>query len=338
MTNIYKIIKSNTIENGFKRALSTGDFGIKHINSNKVGVAQVLNRLTYIASLSHLRRVSTPIDKSGKLVPPRKLHNTSWGFICPAECFDPETEILMWDGTSKLAKNIVIGDVLINDLGNSTTVRTTCSGFKNMYDIIPEKDNFMKHRVTDNHILTLKIRGHKSIRQSNRKDRNYTHIVEFLNREEIKFQEKYFNSLNEATQFINRFDDDDTIDITIEKYLKLNSRTKDKLVLFKIEGIHWTKKDVEMDPYLLGMWLGDGLSNGSGFSLNYKQDFETLDYWEKWAQENEAVITKDERYKFSIVSKKNKEAFSSGICNRVEESPLKKYLRKYNLLNIVINF
>lgn len=85
LTNIYKIVKSNTIENGFKRALSTGDFGIKNTNSNKVGVAQVLNRLTYIASLSHLRRISTPTDKSGKLVPPRKLHNTSWGFLCPAE-------------------------------------------------------------------------------------------------------------------------------------------------------------------------------------------------------------------------------------------------------------
>ena len=85
LTNIYKIVKSTTIENGFKRALATGDFGIKHTNSNKVGVAQVLNRLTYVASLSHLRRISTPTDKSGKLVPPRKLHNTSWGFLCPAE-------------------------------------------------------------------------------------------------------------------------------------------------------------------------------------------------------------------------------------------------------------
>jgi DNA-directed RNA polymerase II subunit RPB2 len=84
-TNIYKIIKSTTLENGLKRALSTGDFGIKHINSNKVGVAQVLKRLTYLDSLSHLRRVNTPIDKSGKLIPPRKLHSTSWGYICPAE-------------------------------------------------------------------------------------------------------------------------------------------------------------------------------------------------------------------------------------------------------------
>ena len=84
-TNIYKIIKSTTIENGIKRALSTGDFGIKLSNSNKVGVAQVLNRLTYVSSLSHARRIATPTDKSGKLIPPRKLHGTSWGFLCPVE-------------------------------------------------------------------------------------------------------------------------------------------------------------------------------------------------------------------------------------------------------------
>jgi len=85
MTNIYKIIKSTTIENGILRALSTGDFSIKQSNSSKVGVAQVLNRLTYVASLSHLRRVNTPLEKSGELIPPRKLHNTTWGFLCPAE-------------------------------------------------------------------------------------------------------------------------------------------------------------------------------------------------------------------------------------------------------------
>ena len=78
-------MKSTTIENGIKRALATGDFGIKNTNSNKVGVAQVLSRLTYISSLSHLRRINTPIDKSGKLIPPRKLHNTQWGFVCAAE-------------------------------------------------------------------------------------------------------------------------------------------------------------------------------------------------------------------------------------------------------------
>jgi DNA-directed RNA polymerase beta subunit len=106
-TNMYKIIKSTTIENGLKRALSTGDFGIKSMTSNKVGVAQVLNRLTYSSSLSHLRRLNTPIDKSGKLVPPRKLHNTSWGFLCPAET--PE------GGSIGVVKNIsYLGHVTIH--------------------------------------------------------------------------------------------------------------------------------------------------------------------------------------------------------------------------------
>ena len=331
-TNICKIIKSTTIENGLKRALATGDFGIKHTNSNKVGVAQVLNRLTYVSSLSHARRISTPTDKSGKLIPPRKLHNTSWGMVCPAECFDPETMILMWDGTFKRAGDIKIDDILIDDLGNPVGVRSTCEGFKNMYDVIPDKKNFMSHRVTDNHILTLKIRGHKVIRKSNRSDRNYTHFVEYLNRDKMMFQEKCFDSLEAAEEFVNSFNDDDTLDITIEKYLTLNQRTKDKLVVFKTEGIHWTKKDVEMDPYLLGMWLGDGLSDGTGFALNYKTDFETLAYWKKWGQENGAEIVNGRRYSFSVVSKKNKEASNEGLCNRVEEAPLKKYLRKYNLL------
>ena len=85
MTNIYKIVKYSTLDNGIRRALSTGDFAIKHSTTNRVGVAQVLSRLTYIATLSHLRRVNTPMDKGVKLVPPRKLHNTIWGFMCPAE-------------------------------------------------------------------------------------------------------------------------------------------------------------------------------------------------------------------------------------------------------------
>jgi len=85
MTNIYKLVKSTTIENGIVRALATGDFSIKQMNSAKVGVAQVLNRLTYMAGLSHLRRINTPLEKSGELIAPRKLHNTTWGFLCPAE-------------------------------------------------------------------------------------------------------------------------------------------------------------------------------------------------------------------------------------------------------------
>ena len=40
---------------------------------------KVLNRLTFASTLSHLRRVNSPIGRDGKLAKPRQLHNTLWG-------------------------------------------------------------------------------------------------------------------------------------------------------------------------------------------------------------------------------------------------------------------
>jgi len=86
VSNIYKIIKSTIIDVGLKSSLATGNFGSAKIGGpTKIGVAQVLNRLNYVAGISHLRRVSTPIEKTGRLIAPRKLHNTQFGYICPAE-------------------------------------------------------------------------------------------------------------------------------------------------------------------------------------------------------------------------------------------------------------
>jgi DNA-directed RNA polymerase II subunit RPB2 len=54
-------------------------------NATKSGVSQVLNRMSYNATLSHVRRIQTPVEKSGKLLAPRKLHGSSWGYVCPVE-------------------------------------------------------------------------------------------------------------------------------------------------------------------------------------------------------------------------------------------------------------
>jgi DNA-directed RNA polymerase II subunit RPB2 len=91
VNNLYKILKVSTIEGKLKQALATGNFTVQGLgttsisNATKMGVSQVLNRLSYSATLSHLRRIQTPVEKSGKLLAPRKLHGTSWGYVCPVE-------------------------------------------------------------------------------------------------------------------------------------------------------------------------------------------------------------------------------------------------------------
>jgi DNA-directed RNA polymerase II subunit RPB2 len=94
INNLYKILKLSTIEGKLKQALATGNFTVQGLgtsnstslsNATKVGVSQVLARMSYTSTLSHLRRIQTPVEKSGKLLAPRKLHGTSWGFVCPVE-------------------------------------------------------------------------------------------------------------------------------------------------------------------------------------------------------------------------------------------------------------
>eukprot|EP00042_Codosiga_hollandica_P059449 m.916301 g.916301 ORF g.916301 m.916301 type:complete len:1179 (+) comp60162_c0_seq1:57-3593(+) len=79
-------INGKIIEDGVNYSLATGNWGDRSKAAQcRAGVSQVLNRLTFASSLSHLRRLNSPIDRSGKIARPRQLHNTHWGMICPAE-------------------------------------------------------------------------------------------------------------------------------------------------------------------------------------------------------------------------------------------------------------
>lgn len=106
INNVYKIIKNITIERGLKYGLSTGNWGIRNMQS-KQGIAQVLSRLTYNSTLSHLRRINTPIEKSGKVLGPRKLHSTQWGLVCVS----PDTLVLLANGAQKTIRSLLEGGV-----------------------------------------------------------------------------------------------------------------------------------------------------------------------------------------------------------------------------------
>jgi len=105
--NFERSIKHNSMTRGLRYAVATGNWGLQKSQTNKAGVAQVLNRLTYTSALSHLRRLNTPIDRSGKLATPRMLHNTHWGMVCPAET--PEGQARGLVKNLSLMANITVG-------------------------------------------------------------------------------------------------------------------------------------------------------------------------------------------------------------------------------------
>lgn len=80
------IIDNKIITKDMTYVLATGNWTVNKNINNKTGVSQVLSRLNNVSATSHLRRITTSISKKNNTsAKPRQLHNTQWGYICPAE-------------------------------------------------------------------------------------------------------------------------------------------------------------------------------------------------------------------------------------------------------------
>lgn len=86
---IKKIIQKSNIQNKLAYALSTGNWYTSRSQANsasKKGTAQVLQRLAYLGTISHCRRVHSPLERAGsKHVPPRTYHGSQAPKMCPPE-------------------------------------------------------------------------------------------------------------------------------------------------------------------------------------------------------------------------------------------------------------
>lgn len=244
------ISRENLITTGIRHCMATGNWGLQKNSYIRTGVSQVLSRLTYGATLSHLRRIAIPIGKEGKNTKIRQINSSQIMFICPAECFDPETPILLWNGYTKLAKNIVVGDTLIDDSGNPTKVKSTCSGINKMFDIY--QSNGIKYKVTENHILTLKVCKPFVVN----KFQECSFELVWFDIDSYTFKNNVFKDINTLNDFKKILEDKgDIIDIKLSNYITLPDYIKNSLVGFKTKEINWSYKKTLIEPYIFGTLL-----------------------------------------------------------------------------------
>ena len=78
--NISTFVRPGIVSDFVKHAFATGNWP-----GGRVGVTQLLNRTNHLATISHLRRVQSPLSRSQPHFEARDLHGTHWGRICPAE-------------------------------------------------------------------------------------------------------------------------------------------------------------------------------------------------------------------------------------------------------------
>ncbi|UCE57701.1 MAG: DNA-directed RNA polymerase subunit B'', partial [Candidatus Bathyarchaeota archaeon] len=80
MITVSAAVRPGIITDRLKHALATGNWG-----RGRVGITQLLDRTNTVSTLSHLRRLQSPLSRSQPNFEARDLHPTHWGRLCPNE-------------------------------------------------------------------------------------------------------------------------------------------------------------------------------------------------------------------------------------------------------------
>jgi len=257
-------------------------------------------------------------------------------------CLSPDTPILLWNGNIKNAKDILVGDILVGDDGNKRIVLKLTNGIDDMYKI--NLSNGKSFTVNSQHILTLQFENNLKIfwKESNQ---SWYMIYYDKNDEKIKTistltldskKSNHFNSCklskNEAyekmvlsrNKLIQQFGSEKIIDIKLINYLKISKFYRRGLhMINNLNNINWEKKDLPIDPYIFGAWLGDGDHGGNGFTTI---DDEIVKAFAIWADTINAEIThqpnsgREDCYHYGIRRKNSGIVSSIGDINNTSNS------------------
>jgi superfamily II DNA or RNA helicase len=177
-----------------------------------------------------------------------KLEKDNGGLIClgcgGGKCLGKGTEILLYDGSKKKVEDIIIGDLLMGDDSTPRQVLSLARGREMMYKINETKGG--NYIVNESHILSLKYS--KNINNNDILDISVKDYLNILNNQDNK------------SIFYNYKED-------------IYYDYKDNIFYGYRVPITFQKKDIEVEPYLLGYWLGNKQSKYSLIKIigiNYK--------------------------------------------------------------------
>jgi len=255
--------------------------------------------------------------------PPSKGHALAVvGSPGVGKCHGKNTPILMYDGKIKMVQDIKEGDLLMGIDSKPRKVLDLGRGEDEMYEISNVKGD--TYTVNSEHILCLKMSGW--LRINNIKNIK-TYKVVWFNSSEYKYKSKNFSYKNknqeeilkEATNFSKTIDkNNEYLTISVKEYLKLPKYVLKKLKGYKV-GVEFPEKEVDLEPYALGYWLGDGTCADAQITT---QEKEVVEYFQKYIKQLGGYVHQG----------KDSATTRHSLHYTFRKCEFKNYLRKHNLI------